>query len=124
MFGSVSEWFYRAIGGINPAPDAVGFSKVIIRPQPVGDLTWAKASYDSVRGKIVSEWKSKTNEFRLHLRIPRGVTATVYLPAPKGTSVFEGGKRLGAAKGVVSHGVRDGRAILLIGSGDYDFKSE
>ena len=46
----------RLLAGINPAPDAVGFDKIIIRPQPVGDLKWVKASYDSVRGKIVSEW--------------------------------------------------------------------
>ena len=56
MFGSVSEWFYKVLAGINAAPDAVGFDKIIIRPQPVGDLQWVKASYDSVHGKVVSEW--------------------------------------------------------------------
>ena len=62
MFGSVSEWFYKALAGINPAPDAVGFDKIIIHPQPVGDLKWVKASYDSVHGKIVSEWRRKAGQ--------------------------------------------------------------
>ena len=55
MFGSVSEWFYKALAGIQPAPDAVCFDKIIIAPQPVGDLKWVKAAYESVHGKIVSE---------------------------------------------------------------------
>src|SRR6266545_2237369 len=36
----VSEWFYKVLAGINPAPDAVGFDKILIKPQPVGDLKW------------------------------------------------------------------------------------
>ena len=50
MFGSVDEWFYRSLLGINAA--APGFKKIIIKPQPAGDLTWAKGSYNSVRGKL------------------------------------------------------------------------
>lgn len=55
MFGSVSEWFYKTLAGIQPAPDAVGFDRIIIKPEPVGDLKWVKASYKSVRGTVVSE---------------------------------------------------------------------
>ncbi len=32
MFGSVSEWFFKALGGIAPAPDAQGFDKIQISP--------------------------------------------------------------------------------------------
>jgi alpha-L-rhamnosidase len=81
MFGSVSEWFYRVLGGINPAPDAVGFDKIIIRPQPVGDLKWVKSSYNSAHGKIVSEWSREPGKFRLRIRVPVGAEATVLLPA-------------------------------------------
>ncbi len=84
MFGSVSEWFYRALAGINAAPDAVGFDKIVIRPQPVGDLKWVKASYDSVRGKVVSEWRRDAGKFNLRVRVPVGVTATVILPSKGG----------------------------------------
>jgi len=41
--------------GINAA--APGFEKIIIKPQPVKDLRWAKGSYQSIRGKISSDWK-------------------------------------------------------------------
>ncbi len=33
MFGSVSEWFYKWVGGIQLADDAVGFDKIVICPQ-------------------------------------------------------------------------------------------
>jgi alpha-L-rhamnosidase len=50
MFGSISEWFYRSLLGINAL--APGFEKIQIKPQPAGDLTWAKGSYQSIRGTI------------------------------------------------------------------------
>ena len=77
MFGSVSEWFYKAIGGIRPAPDAVGFDKIIIKPQPVEDLKWVKASYNSVRGKIATAWERKDGKFELHVTIPVNASASV-----------------------------------------------
>ena len=50
MFGSIDEWFFRSLLGINPG--SPGFEKIIIKPQPAGDLSWAKGSYHSVKGKI------------------------------------------------------------------------
>ena len=35
MFGSISAWFFRWLGGIQPAADAVGFDRIVIRPQVV-----------------------------------------------------------------------------------------
>ena len=68
MFGTVDEWFYRSLLGINAA--APGFKKIIIKPQPAGDLTWAKGSYASISGTIVSDWKIENNTFTLKASIP------------------------------------------------------
>jgi alpha-L-rhamnosidase len=124
MFGSVSEWFYRALAGINAAPDAVGFDNLIIRPQPVGDLKWVKASYDSVRGKIVSEWRRDASKFNLRVRVPVGATAMVVLPSKEGTPVTEHAKPVERAPGVERLLSASGNAVLMIGSGDYEFVSE
>ena len=124
MFGSVSEWFYRALAGINAAPDAVGFDKLIIRPQPVGDLKWVKASYDSVRGKVVSEWRRDAGKFNLRVRVPVGVTATLVLPSKQGTPVTESGKPVERAPGVERLVSASGNAVVAVGSGDYEFVSE
>jgi alpha-L-rhamnosidase len=124
MFGSVSEWFYRVLGGINPAPDAVGFDKIIIRPQPVGDLKWVKSSYDSAHGKVVSDWSREPGKFRLRIRVPVGTEATVLLPAKEGTPIMESGRPVERGAGVKLRGRVRSNAVLTIGAGQYEFGSE
>jgi alpha-L-rhamnosidase len=123
MFGSVSEWFYKWLAGIQPAPDAVGFNKIIIKPQPVGDLKWVNASYNSVRGKIVSEWKKSDGEFNLHITIPVGANAVVFVPAKAQSDVKEGGKPIGKMKNVRFLKLENNSAVFAVGSGDYRFSS-
>jgi alpha-L-rhamnosidase len=123
MFGSVSEWFYKALAGIQAAPDAVGFDKIIIRPRPVGELKWVKASYDSVRGKIVSQWEQGKEGFRLSVRIPVGATAMVYVPARTAAQVTEKGKQVSSARGVKFVRLEGEAAVFSVASGDYQFAS-
>jgi alpha-L-rhamnosidase len=124
MFGSVSEWFYKVLGGINPAPEAAGFDKIVIRPQPVGDLQWVKASYDSAHGKVVSEWSREAGKFNLRVRVPVGAEAKVFLPAKEGTLVTESGKPIERAPGVRLLSREHGSVVVEVGSGDYQFRSE
>jgi hypothetical protein len=80
MLGQVTEWFYHDLAGIQPDPAGPGFKQIIIKPQPVPGLDWVKASYESLRGKIVSEWRQDDGTFRLKVEIPANTSATVYLP--------------------------------------------
>jgi alpha-L-rhamnosidase len=123
MFGSVSEWFYKALAGINPAPDAVGFNKIIIAPQPVGDLKWVKAAYESVHGKIMSEWSKSAGQFRLHVRIPVGSTATVWVPAKNSAGITESGQSIEHRPEILFQRMNGGKAVFCIPSGDYHFVS-
>jgi alpha-L-rhamnosidase len=123
MFGSVSEWFYKGLGGINPAPDAVAFDKILIKPRLVAGLNWVKSSYDSVRGKIVSDWKSEGDKFKLRVRVPVGASATVFLPAKAESSIMEGAKPLEQAKCVHLMRMEKSQAIITIVSGEYEFTS-
>ena len=124
MFGSVSEWFYKTLAGIQPAPDAVGFDKIIIKPQPVGDLQWVKARYQSVRGNVVSEWERTSEQFKLRLAIPVGATATVFVPARDSAGVREGGRPAGEADGVKFLRHEAGAAVFTLGAGRYEFTSQ
>ena len=49
--GSVGEWLYRFVLGIELAPGAAGFDRVEIRPHPGGSLSYARGSFRSVRGR-------------------------------------------------------------------------
>lgn len=123
MFGSVSEWFYKYLAGIRPAPDAIGFDKMLIAPQPVGDLRWVNASYDSVRGRVICDWKRERGRFKLHLRVPVGATATVFIPAREKSRVKECGIAVENRPGIRILNQTDKEIILEVASGDYHFES-
>jgi alpha-L-rhamnosidase len=81
MFGSVSEWFYRWLGGIRPNPDHPGFEKFTIAPTLPEGLDFVKCSYNSPYGEIVSNWSRKGNNHQVfEIKIPEGSLANVNLP--------------------------------------------
>ncbi|MCG6187335.1 family 78 glycoside hydrolase catalytic domain [Maribellus maritimus] len=80
MFGTVSEWFYRWLGGIEPDKDFPGFKKFKLHPSVPENLDSVKCSYQSPFGKIVSNWKKETDKTIYNFRIPNGTTAFVNLP--------------------------------------------
>lgn len=86
--GAVVAWLFSHCAGIVPLKP--GFEAVGIQPVPGGSLTFAKAEYESVRGKIVSAWEWENKRFHLHVEIPDGVTAEVILPDGKTEHVAGG----------------------------------
>lgn len=113
MFGSVGEWFYRSLLGINAAEP--GFRKIIIKPQPAGDLTFAKGYVQSVYGKISSDWAISKGVFTLKTNIPANTTAEVYIPVKYGSVVKESGNVLQPLR------AENGYAVFATGSGNYVF---
>ena len=104
MFGDVSAWFYKALAGIR-----LDISKprcFVIRPHPVGGVTWAKASSMTVSGRIESEWSRRGDELTMQIRIPANATGLIYVPGADGYALHEvgsGGRfRESAAEGATS----------------------
>jgi alpha-L-rhamnosidase len=124
MLGQIMEWFYGDLAGIAPDPEQPGFENVLIRQQPVGDLQWARASYDSVRGRIESHWVRTGSQFKLSVTLPANTTATIWLPAQSQKSIRESGKALKGQRGVKTVRFEQGRAIISVGSGRYEFSSD
>ena len=119
MFGSVSEWFYRSLLGINP--DEPGFKKITIKPQPAGDLTFAKGSYLSVQGLITVDWKISDGKFILSLEVPVNTTARIYIPSTSG-EVMESGKKTDSNE-FRDQKAENGYISLSVGSGKYRFET-
>jgi len=124
MFGSVSEWFYKWLAGIQADSSAVGFDKITIRPQITSDVNWVKAHYNSVNGKIISEWKRDENSFHLNITIPVNSTATVYLPAEDISEIKEGGADISNVKDIEFVKMENHTAVFRLGSGNYSFESQ
>jgi hypothetical protein len=121
MLGQIMEWFYADLAGIAPDPSAPGFKKIIIHPAIVGDLTWVKGQYDSVRGLITTEWRREGGRLTLAVTIPPNTTAEVFLPAASAGAVHEGSAAAAKAEGVRFVRMEKGSAVFEIASGKYEF---
>ena len=121
MLGHLMEWLYSGLGGIRPAAGSVAFDKIDIRPEPVGDVTSARASHKSPYGLIATNWKKTGAAFELKVTIPANATATIFLPATASARITEGGQPLEKYPELQSLGFAEGRVRIKVGSGTYHF---
>ena len=76
MFGSVEQWFYRHLLGIQVCSDAVGCDKVRIDPKPCPGVDWAKGYLDTPKGRISVSWHIDGNGRMVKAAsIPEGCSA-------------------------------------------------
>ena len=124
-YGSVVEWMYRYMAGIEPGMP--GFETVILRPRidtrtadelPDGQqrMTYVKASYDSASGLIVSEW---SNEKNLIYKCTVPVATELRLPI-----IGEKVTINGVEHSFDEYECKDGCAIIRLGSGEYVFEEK
>jgi len=123
MLGQIIEWFYADLAGIASDPEGPGFKRIIIRPQPVGDLTSVEAGYKSIHGPIEVRWTKSGGGFRLNVTIPANTTATVYLPVSGKGRVFESGQPVEKTPGVRLLRHDGDRDVFAVESGTYQFES-
>jgi len=121
--GSVSEWLYRHVAGIELDPDVPGFKQFIVRPFIGGTFSDAGARYDSVHGAIESQWKVEGERLQLNVHIPANTRARVYVPAAPGCEVSESGQPAGESDGVREIGREGNFACFAVESGRYEFSS-
>lgn len=112
-FGSVIAWVYRYAAGIDATSDAPGFKEIIIHPHLDSRMTAVRAEYDSIHGKIVSDWQgTPAGPFSLKVMIPANTAAKIFLPAIAGARVMEDGNPVDAE-------LENGSYVVHIGSGSY-----
>ncbi len=94
MFGSISAFFFAHLAGIQPEKDAMGFDRVALRPQFPAGLSWARATYNSVRGPIRLSWKRVGAKIALEIQLPPGCIATLSLAGRKPQALESGVHKL------------------------------
>jgi alpha-L-rhamnosidase len=114
-FGSVIAWVYRSVAGIDTVPEAPGFKQILIHPRFDPSLTHARGEYDSVYGKIVTDWTKSGDSLSLKVTVPANTTARVVLPALPNSRLTESRKPTEAK-------AESGNLVLNIGSGTYNFE--
>lgn len=121
MLGHIMEWFYSGLAGIKQDPNSIAYKNITIDPNPVGDITQAAASFHSPYGLIKSEWKKENNQFSLDATVPVNTIATIYIPAKSLSEITEGGTSVSKIKEIKLIGVKDGKILVRVGSGNYKF---
>lgn len=80
MLGHLMEWFYSGPGGIYQDNGSIAYDNIVIAPKPVGNISWVKCAYNSVKGKISSSWRVEEDQFTMSVAIPENASAKVIVP--------------------------------------------
>lgn len=81
-YGSVGDWMYRKIAGINQLEP--GYRRICFRPMLVKGIEEAKGELESPYGKIVSFVSCRNKKIHVKVQIPANTTAELYLPEKEG----------------------------------------
>lgn len=123
MLGDLMIWYYENLLGIKSDYDSPGFKKIIMKPEMIDGLNYAKGSYQSVHGLIKSNWKKNGKTFNWNITVPFNTKAIAYIPASAADHVREGNTTASSANGVRFVKMEGDRAVFELGSGMYTFSS-
>ena len=126
-YTGIGGYFIKGFAGIRPDKEHLGMQHFIVKPAPVGNLTYANTEYESMYGNIVVNWKKSEINASFHIEIPVNTSAKVYIPAISNKDVLEGGIVAEDVDGISYIGSEKSDAvgnyvIYEVGSGVYDFK--
>lgn len=77
-YGSIGEWMYKKLAGINRIE--AGYKRFQVKPMFMKGITWVDASLESVYGTIRSAWKCENHVITVDVTVPANTTAEIYLP--------------------------------------------
>jgi alpha-L-rhamnosidase len=119
--GSVGEWLYGGVAGIDQAPGSVAYRDLLLKPTVGGRLDWARARQETPRGTVSCGWTLADGELRLDVAVPPGSAATLVVPTGDPGGVREDGRRLSGAPGIEITGAGAASLTVRLASGRYRF---
>lgn len=121
--GSVGEWLYSTIAGIDFDPENPGYRHILFNPQPGGELTFAKGKIETPYGVALSEWHKENGKMRWTITVPVNSTATVFFPTDEREKIMEGDTSLDRENSDLTFlKTENGRSLYMVGSGTYRFE--
>jgi alpha-L-rhamnosidase len=119
--GSVGDWFFGRIAGIDQTSDSVAYSEPLFRPLPGGSLTWARAAQETARGKVACGWSVSGREISVEVTVPPSCSAVLEIPTSEPHGVVEAGQPAGGREGVLGTAPHPDGLTLRLASGRYRF---
>ena len=121
--GSVGEWLFRQVAGIELDDATPGFQRFVLHPFIGDGLDFARASYQTLHGKIVSDWQCDGRRLTWRIRVPANTTATVFVPSQPDSAVTESGVPVESADGLRVKGREGNFLVCEAAAGSYTFVS-
>jgi alpha-L-rhamnosidase len=79
-YGSIGEWLYKRLAGLDLDGAVPGFKRIRIEPRFAGRaLTYARTAHRSMYGRIETGWRVDGDRVEVHAFIPPNTTAEVIL---------------------------------------------
>jgi len=80
-YGSIAEWMYRNMCGINPVESAPGFKEILFKPEPNSRLEFAKAEVNTTMGLVRCGWHyNKDGSVTIEAEVPFNTKAVLIMP--------------------------------------------
>lgn len=116
--GSVGDFLYGRVAGIDQTPGSVAWSALLLRPtpDPTGRLTWARAEQETARGLVACGWSINDDRLTVTATVPPGSTAILLIPTSDPGSVHAAG-----TPGVLRAEPSAAGITLRLASGRYTF---
>lgn len=76
--GAIGDWLHRVVAGL--APDAPGYARIRIEPQPLAEFDHAWAEHLTPYGTARAGWTRGDGVLRVEAVVPPNTTAVVVLP--------------------------------------------
>lgn len=109
MYGSIDEWFFKYLAGINIAEP--GYREIEFKPCFPSGLGSVAAHTDTVRGRVEVEWARIDGLIRVDVTVPPNATGRVCLPRGD----------VDAPPDAVPIGEEQAFSVFSVGSGQWRF---
>jgi alpha-L-rhamnosidase len=120
-YGSIGDWLYRVVAGIDTDETKAGYKHIILKPQPCQKLKWATAEFESMYGLIKIKWYHENGIMRIDINVPHNTTASAMLPYAKMDGLMENEETV-KNQPLYSKAIeKDAGVEVELGSGTYSF---
>ena len=123
-FGAIAAWMYNYSLGIQRDNAQPGFKHFVLKPipDPTKEMKFAKGYYDSMYGRIKSEWKWANEGWEYSVSIPANTSASLHFKTNSVKNLAVNGTKVKKAKGVELVSEGNGEVQLEMLSGSYTVK--
>ena len=102
-YGSIVEWMYRYMCGLNACEDQAGFRRFLVKPYVDERFDKVSMEYDSAKGRIVSGWEKTGEGYTFRVEVPFDTEAEFVLTMDVNRLVVNGETAESAKKGSSLH---------------------